>query len=69
MKLISVQSRGDRLAIVERFEIFGRDYVLTRKAIRLCHVAFHRHGRMIAFGTEISALKAAEQWLKGARDE
>lgn len=66
MKLISVQSRGNRLVIIERFELFGTDYVLTRK--KLSGKKFKLYGRLRAFEIRRSALKAAEEWLKGASE-
>lgn len=63
MKLISVQSRGDRLAIVQQLEILGSDFVLTRKKFG---VKKFKQYRFRAFAVKESALKAAEKWLEGA---
>ena len=66
MKLISVQSRGNRIAKVERFEIFGSDYVLTKKKIQSGDKSFRKSSRLISYVKRTEALKAAAKWLEGA---
>lgn len=68
MKLISVQSRGDRLVRVVK--TFKRLYIAYGKR----HSYHPEWGEtniattISASTEEVEALKAAEQWLKGASD-
>lgn len=61
MKLISVQSRGNRLVIIEAFE--DSFQVIGKEMFKNCFASRFFYQTMI----EKSALQAAENWLKGAK--
>ena len=75
MKLISVQSRGNRLVKVKQLDSrfwFSRTNLFTVE--RIAFVKPSEYGvdrlisRLLRYKHESTALKAAEQWLKGASD-
>jgi len=66
MKLISVQSRGNRLVIVKQFEIFGCSFCLDRKEFFDGKREFVIREGGGLFELVGDALEAAETWLKGA---
>jgi hypothetical protein len=67
MKLISVQSRGNRLVKVERFEtpgIAGRHATYCLSITDEGKIEYHHTEDYVS---ETWALKAAAKWLEGAR--
>ena len=72
MKLISVQSRGDRLT---RLELLDSRFHPSRIYLyKLKQRDFGAYGQHKAYKTRLfyyksSALKAAAEWLQGASDE
>lgn len=64
MKLISVQSRGDRLVKIWQTGIYGNKYKVEHKFIS--KNIFYKAGAGTIYGWLSRALKAAENWLKGA---
>lgn len=71
MKLVSVQSRGDRLVTVEFLGYSWRkkNFVITKKYFYKSSFGgvVCRTNRTSCAYTERSALKAAEAWLKGEK--
>lgn len=67
MKLISVQSRGDRIANVQSESVRGGEniFLFIGKEISPWGNAWVVCAKSFSF--EFSALKAAERWLKGAK--
>ena len=63
MKLISVQSRGDRLTIVEESEFVKEFFQVIGKTFVRKHFATFSYYQTT---TKELALKAADAWLEGA---
>jgi len=62
MKLISVQSRGDRLVRVVHYFVYGK-ILLNASGTGFCYECRHAPD----FYSKIEALNAAEKWLQGAK--
>ena len=64
MKLISVQSRGDRLAIVEESEFAKEFFQVVGKTFVRKHFALFSYHQTT---TKELAFKAAKKWLERAK--
>jgi len=65
MKLISVQSRGDRLVKIWQTGLYKNQYCVEHKF--MVKKAFYKAGAGTIHGLLSRALRAAEEWLKGAK--